>query len=301
MANKMPGGFRNLFNKFQGATSSSLPLAVGVGAVASGGYIFTQCLYDVEAGHRAIKFNRLYGLGEEIIAEGTHIRIPWLEWPIIYDIKTRPRKVRTNTGTKDLQMVDITIRCLVRPDMFNLPWIYRSLGVDFEERVLPSIVNETLKSVVAQYNASQLIKDRVEVSNMIRNRLTERAKEFHIFLDDVALVDLEFSSEYSRAVESKQVAQQQSEKAKYTVLKALEEKKRITTKAEGEAQAAAMVGKAIKNNPGFIELRRIEAAKEIATVVGRTNNKLLLNSDALMINLVGDADEIAADEAAAKR
>ena len=57
----------------------------------------------------------------------------------------------------DLQMVNITVRVLSRPNENNLATIYRELCTDFDERVLPSIVNEVLKGVTAQFNASQLI------------------------------------------------------------------------------------------------------------------------------------------------
>lgn len=255
------------------------------------GYLGFHSLYTVDGGHRAVMWNRFFGISETIAAEGMHFRIPLVDYPYVYDVRTRPRNIQSLTGSKDLQMINITLRVLTKPDVHHLPTIYRRLGKDFDDRVLPSIVNEVTKAVVANYNAAELLTKREEVSRQIALELTKRAAKFWIIMEDVSITHLRFSNEYSAAVEAKQVAQQESERAKFVVEKALQEKKSIIIKAAGEAQSARLVGTAIKNNPGFVQLRRIEAAKEIASTVSNSSNKIYLSADTLLLNLIGGADE----------
>ena len=86
--------------------------------------------------------------------------------------------MRTNTGSKDLQTVNLTLRILYRPVQAELPRIYTELGPDYDDRVLPSITNEVLKAVVAGFNAEELITNRYGVTKKITELLTERAKQF---------------------------------------------------------------------------------------------------------------------------
>jgi prohibitin 2 len=99
------------------------------------------------------------------------------------------------------------------------------------------------KAVVAQFNASELLTKRDVVSGKIRDLLVRRAADFRILLDDVSITHLAFSKEYTAAVEAKQVAQQEAERAKYIVDKAIQEKKSIVIRAAGEAQSAELIGK----------------------------------------------------------
>jgi prohibitin 2 len=129
------------------------------------------------------------------------------------------------------------------------------------------------------------------VSKQIRDMLTARSADFRIVMDDVAITHLAFSKEYTAAVEAKQVAQQDSERSKYIVERALQEKKSIIIKAQGEAQAATLIGQAILKNPAFLELRKIDASKEVAQILQGSSNKVYLNADNLMINTLGMANE----------
>lgn len=245
-------------------------VSFGVGTVA---FVSSECLYNVDAGECAVMFDRISGVLPDVKKEGTHFKIPYMQYPNYFEIRSRPRIINTTTGTKDLQMVNIALRVLYRPVEDKLPDMLVEVGLDYDERVLPSIGNEVLKAIVAQYNADQLLTQREKVSRQISTILEQRAAKFNIILDDVSITHLTFSKEYTNAIESKQVAQQDAERSKFVVLKAEQEKKVRVIQAEGESEAANLISAAIKaNGSGLVELRRIDTAKNIAETLAKSRN-----------------------------
>ena len=256
------------------------------GAVSYLGY---KSVVIIQPGHMGVVYNRIGGLDEKArLQEGLNFVVPFFQRANIYDTRVRSQVVNTSSGSKDLQQVQISLRVLFRPNKDKLPTLYRFLGRDYDQRVLPSIVNEIVKAVVAKYNAAELIMLRDTVSRLVKTTLQSRAKDFEIIVDDVAISHIAFSKDYTAAIEAKQVAQQDAERAKYIVEKAEQEKLAIVIKAEGEARSAELIGNAVRENPAFIQLRRIDAAREVAKVITQSPNKVYLNSDSLMLNNLGD-------------
>ncbi|CAI0457450.1 unnamed protein product [Linum tenue] len=229
--------------------------AFGLGTAAA---VVNSALYTVEGGQRVVIFDRFTGVVPTVVGEGTHIRIPWIQTPHYFDIRVKPHTFTSVSGTKDLQMVNLTLRVLSRP--------------------------EVLKAVVAQFNADQLLTERPQVSMLVREALINRARDFNIMLEDVAITHLSYGVEFSRAVEQKQVAQQEAERSKFVVMKADQERRAAVIRAEGESEAAKLISDATtKAGMGLIELRRIEAAREIAATLARSPNVSYLPSGGNML------------------
>jgi len=259
------------------------PIALFLGSVATVAAAY-NCLFTVPGGYSAVLFNSIYGTKLETYGEGMHFKWPFFEKPILYDLRATARNIASSTGSSDLQMINVSLRILSRPDPMKLSHIYRTLGEDYAERVLPSIVSDESKAVVAKYTASELLTMRDIVSIKIKEQLVRRAREFNILINEVSIMELGFGKEFRQAVEAKQVAQQDSERAKFTVQRAEQEKQSSIIRARGEAESIELIGKAVSENPNFIKLRKLEAIRAIAHTISHSKNKIMLNSSSLLMD-----------------
>lgn len=249
-----------------------------------GGFIFlgfgmSFLTFTVDGGERALMFDTIFGKGisDKVLGEGIHFKFPKLYEPKIFSIRLNPIVIEAKTAARDLQLIDITVRILEKPDEDNLKKLFLDQTEKYAQRVLPNLTHETIKAVIARYNPDELISHREIVSNEIRKALVTKAHDFNILIKDVAVINIEFSKEYRQAIENKQVSQQMAERSKFIVMKTEEERKITVIKAEAESESARLFNDAIKEyGNAFLEIKKMEASEKIVENLANNSNVMFI-------------------------
>ncbi|KAL6986808.1 hypothetical protein U1Q18_043207 [Sarracenia purpurea var. burkii] len=243
----------------------------GVGLVFA--VLESSSIFEVDGGLRVVIYDRYRVVIGETVREGTHFVVPWLQRHTIFDIRYTPRTFYIVTHTKDLLWVHLIVRVLSRPEVCQLSRIYQTLGPMYDEKVLSSIEDDVMKTVVAESKADELVIDTLRVLAFIGEKLISRAKNFNIVIDNVAIIHMSFGNEFENAVEGKLVEKQEVERSKSLVAKAEEEKRATIIWAQGESECAKLISDAISAyGMDFVELKGIEVLKEISSTLSKNFN-----------------------------
>lgn len=162
------------------------------------------------------------------LSEGLNFKPPWQQ-VTIYDVRVQKEESRAQAATNDLQDVSSVLAINYHLDRGRISDIHRQLGPEYKDRIISPAVQEVFKSASAKFTAAQLITNRAEVKNDTVTNLKARLEKRGIIVDDLSIVDFQFSPDFAKAIEAKQVAQQNAERAQFTLLQA---------QKDAEAQAA---------------------------------------------------------------
>ncbi len=167
--------------------------------------------------------------------EGLHVVLPFgVEQVSIYDIKVLRSTDSVNAASKDLQDVSSTLAVNYRVDANRVKEVHQKIGVNYVEKVLDPATQEVFKATSAKFSAQELITNRAEVKSEAFKAIKDRLNKYGIVVDDLSIVDFKFSDTFTKAIEEKQVAQQNAERAKFNL-----EAARVDAEAQ-QAQAATL-------------------------------------------------------------
>ena len=217
--------------------------------------IFLNPCVQVDAGHKGVVLN-MGAVSETILDEGIHIRIPIIQKVKMMDARILKKETKAAAASKDLQNIStlIALNYHLKPDKVND--LYRTVGIDYEDKVIDPAVQEIVKSITAKYTAAELITLREEVSIGIKNGLDARLQKYFIIIDDFSIKDFEFSQTFARAIESKQEAEQLALKAERDLQRIKIEAEQQIATARAEAETLRL--KNVSVSPLMIQLNAID-------------------------------------------
>ncbi len=246
-------------------------VVIGIVVLILIGVIATASVKIVDSGHRGVLLHwNAVDLTNLPLDEGLHFVVPFQDDVINIEVRTLKYEQETRSASKDLQTVETTVTVNYHPDKESVHRLYKNLGLDYENRVIQPAIEETVKQVTAKYNAEELITKRPLVKQDIEIAITERLNQFNVVTDVISITDFEFSPLFAQAIESKVEAEQKALRAENDLRRIeVEARQREANavglananiaEAKGEAEAIAIINKALAENPNYLEWLKTQA------------------------------------------
>lgn len=190
----------------------------------------------INAGEVGIK-TRLGKIIDTEMSEGVNFKIPFIDKVEKVSIKVNKVEVMGNAASKDLQDINTIVAVNYRVKSEAAPNLYRTVGTSYEEIILIPAVTESIKAGLSEYTAEDLIIKRSEVSERIVTILQSKIDSYGLVVDNVNIINFEFSPEFNRAIEEKQVAEQEVLKAQQVLERTKVEAEARKVQAQSEAEA----------------------------------------------------------------
>ena len=220
------------------------PLLILVPCVILALIVIIGCFDIVPAGYKGVKLT-MGAVDNTVLNEGIHFKLPFAQRIVHVDARVKKYTVEGETSaSKDMQSITTNVAVNYRVDGANVDDLYKNLSLNYENTIIAPAVSECIKSVTSQYTAEETITRRSEISAQIKDMLKKRLEDKYIFVDSLNIIDLTFSAAFDKAIEEKQVAEQNALKAKYDLERIKTEAEQAVIKAQGEAEAILTVQRA---------------------------------------------------------
>ncbi len=230
-----------------------------VGSMVLGIILVVNMFVIITAGERGVIL-RLGAVQNNILDEGFHFKIPFVERIKLVDVKIQKSETTLEASTRDLQNCDFTIALNYHLDPSKVNTIYQTIGIQFKYRIIDPAVSEVVKAVASKYTAESLITKRDAVSKEIRLSLADKLKEYNIIVDNFSVVNFRFSDVFAVSIEAKQVAEQNALKAERDLQRIKIEAQQQIEQAKAEAKSLSLKRNEITDS--LIKLREIEMQLE---------------------------------------
>lgn len=251
--------------------------------------IIANTVLVIDAGELAVIFNQLTG-GLSARDQGTHLLIPAMQKPTLYDGRVQTFTMSATYGegeargddalealTKDGQVVKLDVTARFHIDKAKITALHQNVGTGYVDKVVRPHVRNIIRLAVSAYPVTEVYTEkRLDVQNRSMRELEPKFRANFLVLDEVLIRKVSFSPEFQKAIEQKQIAQQESQRMQYILEKEKQEKDRKIIEAQGEAESIRLKGEALASNPALIQYEYVQKITPgITTII--TDGKSILS------------------------
>src|SRR5512139_2100001 len=218
------------------------PRSIGIGILLFIVFIILWGTFViVPSGHRGVVL--CWGSVEKrIMGEGLNFKVTIAESVIKVDVRVQPHPFKEiDAASKEYQMVKLTGMMNFHIDPSYVNDLYQKVGLDFADKVIDPAFNDFVKEVVPIYQITEILPKREDIRQRAMKKLGDNLSRYHIIVDDIYFANIRFSPEYEKAIEAKQVAQQQVETQRQVLAQREIEAQQKVASAKGEAESILVV------------------------------------------------------------
>lgn len=195
------------------------------------------CMFTVvPAGHTGVLVTA-GKVSPKVLSAGAHFKIPLVQSIVNIDNRVQRTDVEGSAASKDLQTVTTTVSVNCRVIASESANLYSGIGKSWDEKIIRPAVQEGIKAVMAQFTAEELITKRQETSEKMSESISKKIERYGLVIDDVNVLDMDFSKEFNDAIEAKQTAQQNALKAEQDLARIEVEARQKVVQAQADAEA----------------------------------------------------------------
>lgn len=219
-------------------------------------FMFLNPVKYIAVGHKGVVM-KFGAVSDRVLGEGINFIVPIADSVQEISVQIRKSEYKSQSASKDLQIVETELALNYHLSDVSVQHVFKNIGLGYEEKIIMPAVLEVLKSVTAQYTASELITKRDIVSMQIKDTLALKLKTYNILVDEISVKDFDFSKSFNDSIELKQKAEQDALRAENDLRRIKVEAEQVVAQAKAEAESLRV--KSQQLTPLMVKLEQIKA------------------------------------------
>ena len=208
---------------------------------------------------------------------GFYTYSPFMSSMIEMDNHVQKFEAKSNVYTKDVQQADISFALNYALKADHSVWMYSNVGKQWEDTIIPQVINGAMKNVIGKWDAIELVSNRDKAADAIQAQIVAALATYGVSVTGFQLTNVQFQPEFEKAVEAKVIAVQKAEQAKNETVQVQEQANQTVISAKASAEAMKIKSEALSQNQNLVQYEMVQKWNGVLPQIQSGNGGMMLN------------------------